>query len=524
MTWHRAQGFARTVLTTALTGLAACAGTLEASSPAVYYFSDCQTGAAPNCVPGNNANAGTQPAAPKRNLDGFDLNRLPAGTTLLFARGGAWANFRLRISNLQVTPAAPLVFDAYGSGGPPLFQTPSGIAIEFGKYQDTNADGGYTLRNLRLDGQGTADWGLWLRENLRYVTVDNVEITGFAIAIHAQSLPPHGVTKVAIRNSTISRNRSMGVLGQFSDSVIEGNTFEANNFSGSVFNHAIYLSGSAHGGRNNVVRNNAFVNNSAVNGTCTGGNVTMHGQMDGLLIEGNVMTQAASAITCYGFSITPGYDTPEWFRNVVVRGNTIVNLGGCAICAGAAPGIVVEDNVIVQTNPTYQRAILIPANVKPGSAISAGDDQDTGAVVRNNSIFLARPNAHSVGVSSLQGRNLQVVSNLVYLGAGDGGACFDHGPLSSHAAFDNNLCYSAAGNGAWSTAHRTLGAARSAGFDARGIGSDPRILGVPSGTTRWRCRLDAASPALNAGHAELSSVRARSRPRPDIGACERDAG
>jgi len=517
---QRTPRFVLAGFTAVLTGLSACADLVEAS-PSVYYFSDCQRGAAPDCVPGANANSGRQPNAPKRDLDGVDVDRLPAGTTLLFARGGAWANFKVRLSNDHVTPAAPLVFDAYGTGALPLFNTPTGTALEFGKWQNTNNDGGYTLRNLKLDGQGTAEWGLWLRDNLRDVTLDGVEITGFAIGIHSQAMPPHGVTRLAIRNSTISRNRQMGILGSFSDSVIEGNTFEANNVSGSALHHAIYMAGNAHGGRNNVIRNNSFVNNSVVNGVCTGGNVTMHGQMDGLLIEGNLMTQATSAPTCYGFSITPGYHTPEWFRNVVVRGNTIVNLGGCSICAGAAPGLVVEDNLIVLMHPTYQRAILIPANVKPGTPVSAGDEQDTGAIVRSNTIYLAQPHAHSVGVSAREGRQLQVVSNLVYLGAGAGGACFEHGDPSAYSAFDNNLCYSAAVGGAWSTTHRTLVTARSAGFDANGVGNDPRLVGAPAGASRWRCQLDAASPALNAGHPNLSSARARSRGRPDIGGCER---
>ena len=39
---------------------------------------------------GSNANPGSA-AAPKQNLSGFNLDALPAGTTLLFKRGGAWA-------------------------------------------------------------------------------------------------------------------------------------------------------------------------------------------------------------------------------------------------------------------------------------------------------------------------------------------------------------------------------------------------------------------------------------------------
>ena len=54
--------------------------------PAGLFFRDCQAGAMPGCVAGNNSNAGTS-AAPKRDLSGIDVNSLPAGTRLRFARG-----------------------------------------------------------------------------------------------------------------------------------------------------------------------------------------------------------------------------------------------------------------------------------------------------------------------------------------------------------------------------------------------------------------------------------------------------
>ena len=40
----------------------------------VYYFSDCQTGAAVGCVSGNDTNTGTSPAAPKQTLAGINVN------------------------------------------------------------------------------------------------------------------------------------------------------------------------------------------------------------------------------------------------------------------------------------------------------------------------------------------------------------------------------------------------------------------------------------------------------------------
>ena len=364
---------------------------------------------------GNNANPGTQ-ASPKQNLSGVNVNALPAGSQLLFARGGAWAGFTLSLHNLNATPTAPLVLDAYGSGAAPLLRTASNIAfVVGGNWDNTTNDGGYTIRNLRLDGMGSAQWGVWLVQNVRSVTLDNVDITGFLIGVHSSGGSPYGVTGLAIRNSRISRNSDMGILGAYSDSVIEGNTIEGNNFTGSGFSHAIYFSG----GSRNTIRNNAFNANSTVNGVCTGGNVTAHGLIDGLTIEGNRITQTAATATCYGFSITTGYSTVEEFRNVVIRGNTVINVGMGAIAANAAPGILVENNRVINTQPTLQYSIWVGAN----GGSQAPDAADRDAVVRNNTVCYTQPNASSVAISaSVPGA--QVSNNTVITGAAaTTGAC-----------------------------------------------------------------------------------------------------
>ncbi len=374
----------------------------------VYYFSDCQAGAAPNCVPGDNSNLGTSVSAPRQNPSGLNVKMLPAGTRLLFARGGAWSNFALSLENSNATPTNPLVLDAYGSGAVPLFKTAGGNAIAIGgRWGNTSNDGGYTIRNLHLDGMGTAEWGIWLVQNVRNVTLDNVDVTGFKIGVHSSSGSPHGVTEVAVRNSRINRNRSMGMLGSFTDSVIENNSFEGNNFSGSSFNHAIYLSG----GSRNVIRKNTFTANSVVDGVCLGGNVTVHGVIDGLLIEGNTIRQKAAKVSCYGVAVTAGYDTAEEFRNVVIRGNTIVNVGMTAIAANSAPGILVENNKVINTQDTQQYSIWIPANGKASSK----DAVDRDAIVRNNTVCLVHQR-NSVAVS-VNVPGAQVSNNTVLTGS-----------------------------------------------------------------------------------------------------------
>jgi hypothetical protein len=377
-------------------------------------------------VPGDNANTGHTSATPKQNLSGFNVNALPAGTQLLFARGGAWTDFYVMLKNLYATPTQPIVFDSYtpawGGVASPWLKVSHFVGFEFGHYNDRDNDGGYTLRNLKLDGEGVSDWGLWLRANLRNLTVENLEITRFEIGVHSQSDAIDGVTFFTLRNSNIHHNSSMGMLGSANDSVIDGNTFAYNNFSGSVFSHAIYLGSGSHESRNVSVRGNTFTNNSvctdltycpskpALTGACDGGNVTVHGQWDGVLIENNRIEQAASTGGCYGFSITTGYNSAEWFRNFVVRGNTVVNLGNCSVCANAAPGILVEDNRFINSQTTYHAGASI------GGSTGAGDDVDSGAIVRNN-IACFPSSAPYQTVANVSGAGAQVTGNTTYTGA-----------------------------------------------------------------------------------------------------------
>jgi hypothetical protein len=366
----------------------ACAAPAVHSGDAikVLHFADCQPGAAPGCAPGRNGNPGTE-EAPKRDLDGLNLNALPAGTRLLFRRGGAWT-FSIILDNPEVRPDAPLVFDAYGSGATPVLRTPAGNAVSFGKWNNTSHDGGYTFRNLVFDGGGKAQWGLFLVHNVRNITIENVTITGFDIAVHARSTAPHGVTGFVLRSSKILRNSGMGFLGQVNDSVFEDNVFESNNFVGSPLKHAIYLSG----GRNNVIRNNRFVRNSVVSGKCTGGNVTVHGQIDGLRIEQNVIEQDAATASCLGFSLIPGYaEQSEAFRGIVVRGNTVINVGTCSVCVRSAPKIEIDRNFFINSQSSIHYGVLLPIG-RP----SPGDADDEQPVVRHNTMCYTGANPRSV--------------------------------------------------------------------------------------------------------------------------------
>ncbi|WOB07320.1 hypothetical protein [Piscinibacter gummiphilus] len=312
------------------------------------------------------------------------------------------------LENPNTTAAAPLTFDAYGTGVAPLLRLGANNMFNVGGgWGNTSNDGGYVVRNLKLDGMGTAEWAFWFIQNVRDVVLENNEITGFRIAINSNDGAPYGVSGITLRNNNVHHNRAMGLLGHYDNMLIEGNLFEANNFSGSIFDHGTYIGG----GHNITLRNNRYVRNSVLNGTCTGGNMTFHGQIDGLLIEGNTIEQDASAPSCYLMSITQGYSTPEWFRNAIVRNNKLIN-GGSAVVVQSAPGIVVEDNVSINTTGGVLNSFMIGA----GGVVVNGDEADGNAVVRNNTV--CRVSSGSSGyVTNILSPGATVSNNVVVTGS-----------------------------------------------------------------------------------------------------------
>ena len=381
----------------------------------MYYFSDCQAGAAAGCVPGNNANAGTQ-ASPKRDLSGTSVNALPAGSQLLFARGGAW-NVAINLNNLNATSAAPLTFADYGSGALPVFNTPSGTTFSFGQYGDTVPDGGYAFRNLKLDGRGTGQWGAFVQGATRDVTFDSVEITGFHIGVHSQQTSGANNERLTIRNSVLRNNRDHGFLGDTNSLLIDGSLFEGNNPDGGGFEHGAYI-----GGRSTslTVRNSTFRRNSAPGGVCNGGNLTLHGQHDNVLIEGNVIEQDASGDGCWLLSITTGYSTAEWFRNLVVRNNRLINGGNAALIVQSATNALIEGNVSWSNQPALGQAAIVTGGV---GGSGGGDDAMTGGAIRNNTACYPNPSQNNTVVrNSSPGATL--TNNVMRIGAdATTGAC-----------------------------------------------------------------------------------------------------
>lgn len=492
-----------------------------------YHLCDCQTGAHGSCVAGSNANAGTSSSAPKQTVAGVNFNTLALGDRVLFCAGGVWTpSSEIQIINPNATSASPLVLQDYappsGATGTPIIRRSSGNGFVFGSYLDHSGyHGGYTLRNLVIDG-GLSDWGIWINTSVQDLTLENVTIREFIIAINTSNDAPNVIRRVNIRNSTFIDNVNMGWLGGTTDSVIEGNLFEANNVDTPepTFSHAIYLGCSETTCARNVIRNNVFDRNSIDgSGVCQGGNLTAHGLIDQLTIENNLLVQDSSAPGCYGISITTGYPSvsnEEFFR-VILRGNRVVNLGNCAICVDSAPGILIENNVVVQQNAHYHVGIHVP--------VATGDSPQTGANVRSNTVYMTQAGASSSGIIVNSGTGNAVTGNLIYFGSGSNSShtCFGHSALSNFTRFDRNLCYHAGGTGGYSGSYANLSAAQAAGFDTNGSSANPLFVASPTSPTTWSCNVQSGSPAINTADSFAARLAYRGYlavGTRDIGACE----
>ncbi len=138
--------------------------------------------------------------------------------------------------------------------------------------------------------------------------------------------------------------------------------------------------------------------------------MTFHGQMDNVLIEGNRIEQDAAAAGCWLMSITQGYVTAEWFTHFTVRNNKLINGGNTGMAIQSAPGIVVEGNVIINTQATHQTAIGLNHNEYTGGDLPDGD-----ATVRNNT---ACQSGGATGlVASVTALRSLLSNNLVVTGA-----------------------------------------------------------------------------------------------------------
>jgi len=515
---------------------------LDPGAGSIFYVCDCGQDSDGDCQPGDDAAVGDGPEAAWQTYEKArsEFANLAAGDSIVLCRGGAFAiepSAGTRWVNAQCLADQPCILRDYeppwatGDEGRPIVQAVGdtwAFALEDGG--DADHEEGYVFLNLDLRGTGDGQ-GFFIYNDIDDVLICNVSIDSFSLGVHVagSNAPAQGSDglneRIVLRKSQITNNGGQGWLGACNGCAVEACTFENNGFALATFNHNIYFSGSSEGVAHDMrAVGNDLYRSAVVTGACDGVSLVVHGQHDGLLIEGNTVREDVGAATggCWGIAVDTGYGEAELFRNVTIAGNRVINVGNVAIGLNACENCVIENNVVVHEQDFNTTAIAVPNRAR-------GDDDlpMTGVTIRNNSVFIGAASGGRGVALGGEGADHLLVSNAVhYAGTSGGWSCFRLDlALSAYAAVDHNLCFfPGAGGGEWIEGQGDLGAWQaSSSLDGSSAVADPAFASV-SGPSYDLSASTAASPMVDAGHpilsASLDITGAQRDANPDVGAYE----
>lgn len=352
------------------------------------------------CNNGSDGNRGLSPYDPWATFD-FAMSRfgtLNAGDAILFCRGGTFTSSFPRLFNQHCSSDAPCTIADYippdvtpiNAKLPVIINGNANGVFNFQDGGDADHDEGYVVKNLSLKGNGTGN-GIFLFNDVDYVTVDGVTIDGFDIGIYSASANPpnHGANQVneniELKNSVIINNKNQGWLGFCNNCLINNNIFTNNGFARRILNHNLYFSGNNN--FNVTISNNTLHRSTIINGRCDGVSLVAHGVVSDLTITNNTIFEdlGAAAQTCWGISADPGSATEEIFDNVLIASNQVINVGNVGIGCASCTDVQILDNTIAHAQDFVFTGIRIPD--KPEDAVKSDR-----ILVSGNHIELFDPN------------------------------------------------------------------------------------------------------------------------------------
>lgn len=514
---------------------ASCAAEPIRPGGTTYYYCDCGTGAQPECVAGDDANPGTSPLAPRRTIANAVArfrNSLAVNDTVALCQGGAFnAAGNLSIGGTRCGSSGPCndlreyASPVFTATAKPVINSVAGATSLF-SFQ--HGEGGVRLLNLRLQGDngtiGNANRGFFFYNNAHDITACNVDLDGFDLAVYNES--NNGNTqRIKVVGSRITNTRTIGFLGGGDDFELSYNYWDGNG-SSNMFDHTLYFGSGSQLNRISAVGN--YIHGQ-YGSACLGAPVVAHAQIDGLLFKDNfvVVEPAEARPGCWGiaFNNRTGATHPQYYRNAVFSGNTVVNGGNTALTISSCPGCVIENNLVIQNWPVGGSiGISVPGYAQD---VARGDDLNTANIIRNNTVWFGPAvTGTSTGIMvAIEGTNHVVANNSVNSRQTAGTVnCFRYDlPLSAYAAIDHNHCHSAATSLKWEYTRGSLDAWRSyagaSGLDQASFVADPLLAADGSDFVP-----PANSPLVGAGSASLGAAtdyRGKLRPSPPaIGAFE----
>lgn len=376
-------------------------------------------------------------------------------------------------------------------------------------------------------------WGLETTNQIWHVTVNNSKFDGFSQGIDCNGSYSGTLAEgdgssqfYTYTNSQFFNSNGGGMLLGCSNTVIENNFFDRNGLT--LSDHHIYFDdglrpdGTAYVDDQIVVRGNTLTNGSIASpGRCAGVAIVTHGKKTRQTVENNIVREDTPPTNggCYGIAAGPGYNMPtpssaEYFGNVVIRGNDIINAGYVGASAEACYDCLIENNNIY--SEFVGGAGCVITKTAYTSAYQSDDHSNEHVVFRNNTCYIKYGSPGGVAyrfmrnaADPVESRH-EFVSNVVYFGTGvtTASICFEvtNTLTTEFAAWDNNACYGAGGVvPKWANGRGvgTLAASQAVGFDLNSLQSDPQFI-APTGPL-YLINIPTTSPLKAAGHATKSA-------------------
>jgi len=353
------------------------------------------------CDTGSDENDGLSPSAPwltfAKAMGSFKY--LKSGESINFCRGGvfyidnrAWlSNYSCLADNRCRIGDYYAVVDSTSAEleRPKIISNNGSMVFNFADGGNADQDGGYLVENLILKSAVVSgDAAITLFNDVDDLTIRNVEIDGFSVGIEAAGTNTlnEGSNKhnerIIFENNQVINNSGQGWLGGCSDCEIRGNLFENNGYKTASLNHNIYFAG--HDEVNVIIADNILRKSTFIDGACRGVSLVMHGTVKNLIIENNLIEEEAgkAEMSCYGIAVDPGYATEESFEHLIIRGNTIKNLGGLGFGCASCVDVLIENNTFINENEQLFTAVIIPNKTEDAL-------KSSGIVVQNNEVIIS---------------------------------------------------------------------------------------------------------------------------------------
>ncbi len=412
---------------------ATCANEPLRATGTTYYVCDCQAGAAPGCVAGNDANAGTSKSAPWQSWAKAmaKFKTMNGGDTIAMCKGGAWNGvagtnptmagngYSSNVTILNANCSASSTCDwrdydpspAFSATAKPLVRPADNVDVfAFGRSRFTSTGytappiKGFRIFNLDLAANGSGlSSAVFVYGKTEDLEVCNLTIRdGFADSYAAQTTST--IKRVNFHHNRLTNN-PFGVGQIRSPSCLEDCVFDSNyldlNGAGSNRDHSIYIGSQpdpagqypgqlcgtlgcyVRAQRTRVTNNEIYRSAHGTGSTCAGTAIVVHEPHDDLVIENNLIHEDPGTASggCFGLQLSSGGDAPGAFRRAQIRRNQIFNVGNSGIHVSECSDCVIENNLIVNA---VDQAILFPGELY---TTGSGSEPSARTTIRNNTIY-----------------------------------------------------------------------------------------------------------------------------------------